>query len=331
MTAMVASAPGKVVLSGEYAVLDGAAATCMAVDRRARVSVQIHDQPWHQIVAPGFSAVEGRFVVTGAGVEWSSGRDAYALFDEVWQQIDATPAGHLSFSLDTEEFRDTASGVKMGVGSSAALAAALATLLCTTLAPDDSPARVAAAAHRKFQGGVGSGVDIACSLMGGLIEYRMDRDEQIQIEWPEGLCSALLWSGVASGTAEKIKRLELSSTRQSRADLGAAAEQMAGAWKSGSAQRVLDGYEDYMLVLKRFSVDHELGIFDAGHGALVDAAGEMGLIYKPCGAGGGDIGIVLGRDAAAIAAFVARPVAAEFVQLDAVLDPCGAMIARENH
>ncbi len=36
---ITASAPGKLVLSGEYAVLDGAPAICMAVDRRARVTI----------------------------------------------------------------------------------------------------------------------------------------------------------------------------------------------------------------------------------------------------------------------------------------------------
>jgi phosphomevalonate kinase len=35
----MASAPGKLVLAGEYAVLDGAPAIVMAVDRRAVVSV----------------------------------------------------------------------------------------------------------------------------------------------------------------------------------------------------------------------------------------------------------------------------------------------------
>ncbi len=39
MTTVTASAPGKVILSGEYAVLDGAPAISMAVNRRAVVTL----------------------------------------------------------------------------------------------------------------------------------------------------------------------------------------------------------------------------------------------------------------------------------------------------
>lgn len=331
MNTTISSAPGKVVLAGEYAVLDGAPAICMAVDRRARVIVDAYDQQWHRVVAPGFSSAEGHFVISEGGFEWLDGGDSYALFEQVWQEIDAAPAEFLSYSLHTEEFLDAQSGIKIGVGSSAALAAALATSLCTTIAPDKNAAQVARAAHRKFQGNVGSGIDVACSLLGGLIEYRTDRDEQTQLDWPEGLAFAVLWSGVPSDTAAKVRHLGLDVARQSRSDLGEAAEKMAMAWRSGLAQQVLDGYQSYIDVLRVFSVDHGLGIFDAGHGALVDAANEMGLTYKPCGAGGGDIGVVLGSDAAAIAAFVASPAASRFVRLDVAVDTCGARIVRDRH
>ena len=190
MNSVIASAPGKVVLSGEYAVLDGAPAICMAVDRRARVTVHAHDQQWHSVVAPGFSATEGRFVTVEGGIEWLAGGDSYGLFEAVWRETNAAPAEYLSFSLDTEEFLDAESGIKIGIGSSAALAAALASSLCATICPDFDAAQVARVAHRKFQDNLGSGVDVACSLLGGLIEYRMDRDDQVQMDWPDGLAFA---------------------------------------------------------------------------------------------------------------------------------------------
>ena len=58
-TTVVASAPGKAVLCGEYAVLDGAPAVCMALDRRARVTVTPFEGDWNRVSAPGYSAVEG--------------------------------------------------------------------------------------------------------------------------------------------------------------------------------------------------------------------------------------------------------------------------------
>ncbi len=53
------SAPGKVVVSGEYAVLDGAPAICMAVNRRAHISITTTDNDYHSVLAPGFSEGQG--------------------------------------------------------------------------------------------------------------------------------------------------------------------------------------------------------------------------------------------------------------------------------
>jgi len=53
--AVVASAPGKIVLSGEYAVLDGAPAIVMAVNRRARAALADVDGRVSQVRAPGYT------------------------------------------------------------------------------------------------------------------------------------------------------------------------------------------------------------------------------------------------------------------------------------
>ena len=52
---VIASAPGKVILCGEYAVLDGAPAICMAVDRRARVEITEIDGDISDVSAPGYT------------------------------------------------------------------------------------------------------------------------------------------------------------------------------------------------------------------------------------------------------------------------------------
>ena len=71
----------------------------------------------------------------------------------------------------------------------------------------------------------------------------------------------------------------------------------------GDAGQIIAGYREYCDQLRQFSVDHDLGIFDAGHDELWHSANAAGLTYKPCGAGGGDVGILLGTDTAELDAF----------------------------
>jgi phosphomevalonate kinase len=83
------------------------------------------------------------------------------------------------------------------------------------------------------------------------------------------------------------------------------------------------------VALHEFSIDHELGIFDAGHAELVSAADAAGLVYKPCGAGGGDVGVVLADNVAAIAAFAGNELPWNFQVLNMNVDPHGMQIERD--
>jgi phosphomevalonate kinase len=105
---VTASAPGKIVLSGEYAVLDGAPAIAMAVDRRAVASVSDNTNDECRVVTEGFE---------------SSGDARYRIVEAV---CGARPAGR-DFVLDTRAF--VADGRKLGIGSSAALTVALVAAL----------------------------------------------------------------------------------------------------------------------------------------------------------------------------------------------------------
>jgi len=284
-----ASAPGKLVLSGEYAVLDGAPAVCMAINRRAKVRITAVDGQRHRVSAPGHSSLEGRFVVDDSAIAWLQGEDEYRIVDAVWRAVAPVPMRCLSIELDTRAFVDEASGKKIGIGSSAALTVALA----AALTQSGAVLEPALHAHRVFQGGTGSGVDIATSISGGLIEYRRNGAAVAPLNWPTGLAYRLVWTGVPASTRVQLDKLEKSGHGASRAALFGAAENMARAWRSAAA--VMSQYPAYIAALQQFSVDHDLGIFDAGHEQLVSAAAAAGLVYKPCGAGGGDVGILLGN------------------------------------
>jgi phosphomevalonate kinase len=96
---------------------------------------------------------------------------------------------------------------------------------------------------------------------------------------------------------------------------------------SGDARSLLSEYRSYNESLFQFSIDHDLGIFDAGHEELWRAADAANLMYKPCGAGGGDIGIVLGLDEVALTAFLDN-LPRQYTILDCKLSADGVRIDR---
>ena len=293
------SAPGKIVLAGEYAVLWKAPAVCMAVDRRAVVTLRASTDGECHVVTPGFE-----------------GEDRLRIVDAV--SGDSRPA--CTIELDTRAFMDD--GNKTGIGSSAALTVALLAALEESCDVYDQ----ALAAHRRLQGGSGSGVDVAAAVHGGLLEYEMPTRSVRALQWPEGLAYRVIWTGIPASTGAQLARLAAGTARASRSALLLEAPRMRDAWRSGDADRVLEDYVSYIGVLRQFSVDHDLGIFDAGHDELTDAAMVNGLVYKPAGAGGGDVGMLFGRDEAALDTFVARHAGMMHGVLPCKLDPAGVRV-----
>jgi phosphomevalonate kinase len=327
---VTASAPGKLVLSGEYAVLDGAPAVAVAVNRRARVRIETSQAACHTVVSPGYLDTQGRFEAAGDGIAWLSGRQDYALVEHVWSALGFQAPTTLALQLDSRAFVDAASGIKLGIGSSAALAVALAAALAEVGDARMDLFRVVLDGHRRLQGGLGSGIDVACSLLGGLIEYSLHEAPGRSLGWPDGLLMAVFWVGASASTADRIGRLGQVVGKPSRPALAMASERMAAVWESGSATDILDEYRDYVRALRLFSDDHGLGVFDAGHAELAAGAEAAGLVYKPCGAGGGDTGVCLATDADALAGFVAGEAAGRALCPDILLDPAGVEVGREK-
>ena len=324
MKTVLATAPGKLVLSGEYAVLDGAPAITIAVDRRAQVAIRPQDHGPHRVDTPGLAAAERRFTVHSGTFGWQDNLPPWELLECCWRAARFDAPGPLAIRLDTRAFRDPCSGRKIGVGSSAALVSALSIALCAVGADESDPRQIVMRAHHNFQHGKGSGVDVATSFSGGVVEFRVGEPSGRRQPWPDGLHYAILWSGVEADTAARIARLAGAGTHSSRQALAEAATAVVTAWRSSVPAAVLDSLVSYVVTLERFSADHELGIFDAGHAALVGMARRDGLVYKPCGAGGGDVGIVLGTDGNAIEAFVGLAADSGFVRTNLGIDTGGA-------
>ena len=96
-----ASAPGKVIVAGEFAVLDGAPAICMAVNRRAHVSITVSNENHHTVSAPGFSDDLDSYASLADSAR------KYPLLAAVWQELQIETPDYLNIVLDSSGFSES--------------------------------------------------------------------------------------------------------------------------------------------------------------------------------------------------------------------------------
>ncbi len=328
MTLVSASAPGKVVVAGEYAVLDGAPAVAMAVDRRAIVNMRPVAGPTHTVTAPGYLDGEWRFEWADGNLRWLDELPAAGsmhLLECVFAECAWDPANTVEITIDSRALHDPASAQKLGFGSSAAVAVSLAAACRLTsgagVVVDDAGER----AHRRFQSNRGSGVDIAAAMSGGVIRFTRNAPPE-RLAWPEGLHYRLYWSGTPASTLAKIER----SPNTEEGSLRAAADAVAAVWERGDVEEILSAMSTFTRALQAFDAATGTGVFAAGHAELCRVGNDVpGLVYKPCGAGGGDVGIAIAGDEAALQSFDAMAMASGFSVLDVSMDPRGVQAAGE--
>lgn len=333
MDPVIISAPGKAMLSGEYVVLTGAPAISLALNRRVTVTLANGSGSHHEITTPGL--VDGQWKFT-AGVDgelqWACEKAAgcFDLLTTAWNLLRPVFKGPVRLEIDSSHLVDESSKLKLGLGSSAAVAVALATALAPFSRYPEGPTDSAFAIHREFQDGRGSGVDVATSLHGGLIAFRTGATRTIKpLAWPSGLYYRFLWSGATAATVARLELFRRAGRKdnQGQEELRDQAERVMDTWERGSAEGVLQAVQDYTAVLRGFDSASGLGIFSAGHGELLALASHCGIVYKTCGAGGGDIGVALATDENLLAGFCARAGEAGFSQLD--IEPDWQGVKRE--
>ncbi len=315
-----ASAPGKLVLTGEYAVLTGAPAIVTAVDRRA--VARLRPAAACRVEARGFEAAPAGFDYDATGAlhpHDPAAADRYALVAAVLETLadgSSLPPGRaFELSLDTGAFHED--GSKLGLGSSAALTVAALAVLCRHFGIRFRPG-LAFAAHRRFQGGAGSGLDVAAATEGGLIRFRAGCKEpaQASLRWPAGVQMACVWTGRSAATAPRVRRFESwcgsPGSATLRAALAEAAGRAADAWQAGASESVIAATAAWSEMLRRLAESAQIDIWSGGHDRLARLAEEAGVVYKPSGAGGGDIGLALSGAPAKLADFVSAAAGAGF-------------------
>ena len=302
MRRVTASAPGKLFLAGEYAVLAGAPALVAAVDRRADVHVTLESGAGPLVVD---SLAEGkRRVIDDPERGPLEGGDAGAIL-AAWRAVRAAApslaAVRAEVVVDSRAF--LADGRKLGLGRSAATVAAAAAAFLAGVGRQDRGEMLdaALAAHALFQEGRGSGADVAAAARGGVLEFRRSggRITVAARALPRGLHLLVGWSGEGGATDPLLRRFAAGPGAPSAlGELSAAAERAATAVERGDGAALLDAVASSADLLARLGAETGIPIVTPALARLVAAARRAGAAAKPSGAGGGDCGIALATSAA---------------------------------
>ena len=245
-------APGKLVLVGEYAVLDGAGAIVAAVDRGVRCDVYAPtpDAP-AGIVTPG----DDRFVRAA---------------------LTRAPAG---FGADARRFvfaddHPVDLPGKPGFGASAA-----ATVAACVAA--DLPADVAIEVHHEVQGS-GSGVDVFAAVNGGV--RRFPTGEEVP-------CPPIVavYSGASAQTGPRVAAYRAWATSQPEAHARFVTEsaRLVDAFAVTPREVLREAYARLRAMARAAGLDYDTAAL-----ARIAALAEDFLgAAKPSGAGGGDVAV----------------------------------------
>lgn len=300
-----ASAPGKLVLLGEYAVLYGAPALVMAVERRAMVRIEdLSSGPDAAQILLTAAEIGARAVDLGPALASPSHRcpTEFRLVVETLRaaredDLAATTALHLF--IDSSAFY--VDGEKIGLGSSAAVCTALLAALAMHrhggLPAQDRLFTTALTAHRRFQNGRGSGIDIASSTYGGLLPFVQDRprhtpmsNARVSSLGVDPIDAALLGhpakTPVLVGAAQQAIATSAAAAQAKDRLVGLA----EGLESCSTRAQLVQGISAYAAAYDEFGQACGVELFSAPHRLAAEIAHQHGGTYKPSGAGGGDLG-----------------------------------------
>lgn len=268
---MIARAPGKLVISGAYSVLEGAQAIVAAVDRYVEANTT---RPADRETA------EVRAAIAAGKMRRAPWFDASALRAVL-------PDG-----------RD----IKLGLGSSAAiLVASMAACWAAEDRTLDSRVMLwsAVAAHREAQRG-GSGIDVAASVFGGVIVCKLSGDGALNVQphvLPSGLEVEVFASPSSASTPDllrKIRIFRVGSYHEYTSLMSAAKAGAARAVAATTSAALIDALRAQANALSQLGSASGAPIFTPDVVTLAAIAEDEGAVFYPSGAGGGDVAIYVG-------------------------------------
>lgn len=309
------SASGKVFFSGEYMALEGGRSIVLSTKQRAYVSIKKDTRKSNMLVTSMSNNAFPFLLDNKLDLIWED-RDPEDLgsilkfaVKEFGQHFDG-----LSISIDTKDFfyRER----KIGIGSSSAISVALTRALVQFFDSNMDSKRIMDISmdiHNKSQLIIGSGFDIVSACEDETIlsckKQKSNKLEYKAIQLPEDLLVTGVINQISSSTSDMIKKYhKVKELNQEyfkmlipklNKDLDGIYESMIDKDMNMTIS-FLRSYRSLMLEMDReFGID----IYTIEHQELMKLADDFGIFYKPSGAGGGDLGILVSNDRAKLDEF----------------------------
>ena len=299
------TAPGKVFLSGEYLALEGGSAIILSTKQRSSVSIENHDKPYNLFYSSVLDQYFEFSVNDNFKVDWvENDPQSFGLFVSLAIcELKVKPSKAL-ISIDTNEFYS--SGKKIGLGSSASIATAIISTLdeyFNLQLSKSEKIQKALNIHALSQDNFGSGLDVITSYAdSGVVECNLKMANEHKwrnLKWPSDLYIKGVITSDQSSTKMMIEKYNRGKDSNQiffnklYLEINHLLNQISTAWDTQNSAKIIELMQTYNTFVKQLNEKFNLGIFTDEHKRLIRLARSADVFYKPSGAGGGDLGLVI--------------------------------------
>ena len=311
------SASGKVFLSGEYMALEGGRALILSTPQEAKVTIGKNSEQ-NNIFTSSMSQYGFPFVLDRKlNITWldKDPKDLGKILRYAIKKFGRNFNGK-TIHIDTDEFFHN--DKKIGIGSSAAVSVSLSKALnklfklkLDTKNLIDYSKEI----HDKSQNSTGSGFDIIAAYEEGAVncilleegEYTYD-----QIMLPDDLLITGVINEVSSKTSDMITNYQ--KAKYDHPDffvshMNVMKKKLEDFNKSlmlRNSDQMLFHLESYSNLMIEMDNHFRLGIYNNQHLEILKLTHSQKILYKPSGAGAGDLGILVTNDSIKLNEFCQR-------------------------